>query len=302
MSATAIVLVLISAVVHASWNFVGKRSRPMAAFFAIASFTGFLLLVPFAVAWRSTLVAAPASVWVRLIPAGFFQMLYFVGLAGAYRTGDMSVAYPIARALPVMLVPAASLVIGQGEPIPVLSLLGMGAVAAGVLVVAQPTFRGFSWRSFGARWFAFAVLAGIGTSGYSMVDDAALREFRAVLDPQIGSFRAPVLYAMLESFATALNLVIASLLVRGLRGTLREVRAVPARVAIVSGIGIVVAYGIVLVALGFADNVSYVVAFRQVSLPIGALLAVMLLHERVTATRVMGTLVLLVGLVAIAVA
>ena len=302
MSATAIVLVLISAVVHASWNFIGKRSKPMAAFFAIASFTGFLLLVPFAVAWWSTLVAAPTSVWLRLIPAGFFQMLYFVGLAGAYRTGDMSVAYPIARALPVMLVPAVSLVIGQGEPIPPLSLAGMAGVAAGVFVVAQPTFRGFSWRSFGARWFAFAVLAGIGTSGYSMVDDAALREFRAVLDPQIGSFRAPVLYAMLESLATALNLVIASVLVRGLRCTLREVRAVPVRAAIVSGLGIVVAYGIVLAALGFAANVSYVVAFRQVSLPIGGFLAVILLQERVSVTRVVGTLVLLVGLVVIALA
>ncbi len=302
MSATAIVLVLISAVVHASWNFIGKRSKPMAAFFAIASFTGFLLLVPLAIAWRSILAAAPASVWLRLIPAGFFQMLYFVGLAGAYRTGDMSLAYPIARALPVMLVPAVSLIIGQGEPIPALSLLGMLAVTAGVFVVAQPTFRGFSWRSFGERWFAFALLAGIGTSGYSMVDDAALREFRAVLDPQIGSFRAPVLYAMLESLATAVSLLIASLLARGARGTAREVRAVPARAAVLSGMGIIVAYGIVLAALGFAANVSYVVAFRQVSLPIGALLAVMLLHERVSATRVVGTLVLLAGLVVIALA
>lgn len=274
----------------------------MAAFFAVATFAGFVLLVPFAIAWRSTLAAAPASVWLRLIPAGLFQMLYFVGLAGAYRTGDMSVAYPIARALPVMLVPAASLVIGQGEPISALSLFGMLAVTAGVLVVAQPTFRGFSWRSFGKRWFAFALLAGLGTSGYSMVDDAALREFRAVLDPQLASFQAPVLYAMLESLSTTVSLLVASLLVRGPRDTLREVRAVPARAAVLSGAGIIVAYGIVLVALGFAANVSYVVAFRQVSLPIGAFLAVILLHERVSATRVVGTLVLLAGLVVIALA
>ncbi|MFW5744823.1 MAG: hypothetical protein ACOC2D_16230, partial [Spirochaetota bacterium] len=146
------------------------------------------------------------------------------------------------------------------------------------------------------------VLAGIGTSGYSMVDDAALREFRAILDPQIGSLRAPVLYAMLESLATAVGLLIASLLFGGPRGTFGELRTVPMRAAATSGIGIVVAYGIVLVALGFADNVSYVVAFRQISLPIGTLLAVVLLHERLSATRVVGTVVLLAGLVTIALA
>ena len=67
-----------------------------------------------------------------------------------------------------------------------------------------------------------------------------------------------------------------------------------------SGAGIVVAYGLVLVALGFARNVSYVVAFRQVSLPIGTLLSALVLRERLTGPRIVGTLTILAGLVMVA--
>lgn len=377
MSMTAVILVLVSAFVHATWNFLGKRSKPAPIYFALASLAGALLLAPFILAWRSTLVQMPSRVWLILLPTGFFQMLYFTGLAGAYRTGEMSVAYPIARAIPVLLVPAVSLLVGGGEEIRLLSLLGMLVVTAGVVLIMWPGRRNGrsngervtegrasgsrgiggrasgSWntspevesREIGGRgpeanperrppggddetsapkphpgaasradrpaagadvkprptWFAFALLAGIGTTGYSMLDDAGLHLFRAAVDSGHASVRAPLVYAMFESLSTTFWLVLSGIVLTGVSGLRRDLRDTPVRSALVAGLGIIAAYGIVLVALGFADNVSYVVAFRQASLPIGTLLSLVFLHEKVTVPKIVGTLVLVVGLVLVSV-
>ena len=297
---TAIVLVLFSALVHASWNLVGKRSRPAAVFFGIASLTGAVLLAPLAIVWRETVLLMPASVWWRLLPTALFQTLYFTGLAGAYRTGDMSVAYPIARALPILLVPVISLIIGQGEVIGTLSLAGMVVVTLGVLLVMQRSLRDFSWVSFRAGWFGFALLSGIGTTGYSILDDAALRSFREAVGGGAASIQAPIIYGLFESLFTAVGLFLATLIRYGPGRTGREIRELSLGEAVLAGIGIVLAYGLVLVAFGYAGNVSYVVAFRQTSLPLGAFLAAAILRERVTGPRIVGTFVLVAGLVMVA--
>ena len=59
----------------------------------------------------------PPFVWLCVICSGFFLAVYMAGLAGAYRTGDMSVAYPLARALPVLFITAITLLLGLGTPV-----------------------------------------------------------------------------------------------------------------------------------------------------------------------------------------
>ena len=52
----------------------------------------------------------------------------------------------------------------------------------------------------------------------------------------------------------------------------------------------------VLVAMGMVSNVSYIQAFRQLSLPIGVMLGIILLHEKVTLPKIIGVSTLLAGL------
>ena len=108
------------------------------------------------------------------------------------------------------------------------------------------------------------------------------------------------MYAAFESLFTAVFLILATLAIRGPARLVRDWRTIPHRAAAMSGAGIVLAYGLVLVAFGFARNVSYVVAFRQVSLPLGTLLSVLVLHERLNGPRVVGTLAIIAGLVMVA--
>ena len=60
-------------------------------------------------------------------------------------------------------------------------------------------------------------------------------------------------------------------------------------------------YSLVLIAMSFVKNVSYVVAFRQLSIPIGVILGAVILKERMYPLRVVGTAILFVGLVLVAV-
>jgi uncharacterized membrane protein len=69
------------------------------------------------------------------------------------------------------------------------------------------------------------------------------------------------------------------------------------RVAAAAGVTIYFTYSLVLVAFAFARNVSYVVAFRQLSIPLGAALGIVLLHEPAYRPKLVGSAVIFVGLV-----
>ena len=60
------------------------------------------------------------------------------------------------------------------------------------------------------------------------------------------------------------------------------------------------AYALILIAMQYVTNVSYIQAFRQLSLPIGFLAGVLFLHEKSSATKIVGLTLILAGLVIVA--
>ncbi len=67
--------------------------------------------------------------------------------------------------------------------------------------------------------------------------------------------------------------------------------------AALTGAGIFGAYVLVLLAMSLVSNVSYVVAFRQLSIPLGAVLGVLVLKEPRYPTKFVGVAIMFVGLV-----
>ena len=108
MSPAALALVLVSVCMHAGWNVLGKRNAPSLASFALAYGAGGAVMLPLVLLGPS-LAALPSAFWGWLVLSGLCQMLYMGGLAWAYARGEVSVLYPIARALPVVLVPLVSI-------------------------------------------------------------------------------------------------------------------------------------------------------------------------------------------------
>jgi drug/metabolite transporter (DMT)-like permease len=66
--------------------------------------------------------------------------------------------------------------------------------------------------------------------------------------------------------------------------------------AAITGIGIYLTYGLVLASMNYVTNVSYVAAFRQLSIPLGALFGMVLLNEPRYVPKIIGVAIIFLGL------
>lgn len=115
MSWTAFFLVLVSVFLHAGWNFLSKSGRPSAAFYLVMSMTSATIWLPFFLFSGLDAGKLPFSFWLYWIGSGVCEVLYVLGLFKAYSKCDISMAYPLARALPVLMVAAVTIVFGIGR-------------------------------------------------------------------------------------------------------------------------------------------------------------------------------------------
>ncbi len=122
----------------------------------------------------------PPLIWVFAGMSGFFLASYLAALAGAYRAGDISIAYPLARSLPAIFVLMGTLILGKGEEIGWMLLGGIFFVVVGCLILPMRRLQAFHFKNYLNLCCGLAVLAAIGISGYTLVDDIALRHLRGL--------------------------------------------------------------------------------------------------------------------------
>lgn len=174
MTGLAVALVLVSALAHASWNLIVRRSdRPELTNWLMLS-SGALLASPIAI---FVLLADPPDLtgWLFIAGTTALHIGYFFTLGRAYRYGDLSLVYPIARGLGLALIPIAGVFV-LAESVSVSGGLGIAVIFVGVVVVGSST-RGSSggevptgggrgiWRQprllLADRGVVFAVLTGL---------------------------------------------------------------------------------------------------------------------------------------------
>lgn len=296
LSNFAIILILMSAVIHAGWNLISKRSSPSAAFFLTANSIGAWIFFPWVIAYSGIVWTIPGRVWTLLALTGLFQAVYMTALAGAYRHGDLSVSYPIARSLPVILVPLATMLLGRGELLGKWFMAGVVLVLAGGVLGSIKEIYPFRGRPFLKGALPMAVVAAIGTTGYSMVDDRALRILRSGLGEVYGTVPITLVYAFLEALACAGWLGIFILL----GGERSRSTRVPFGRAAGTGVLMYLTYGMVLLSMAYARDVSLIVAFRQVSILAGAVMGFVFLKEPAHRLKVIGLAILFAGLILVA--
>lgn len=295
MSVFALVLVVLSAIIHASWNLLGKSRTPTPAFFCVASIGAGVLLLPVMAVVLGKQPILPVSFWLLLLASGFCQMVYMASLARAYQQADVGVVYPIARALPVLMVATVSSLLGQ--PLPASAWSGMVLVTLGCLMVPIVCFRRWHWRAYRQDGCLWALLAAIGTAGYSVLDNHALavmaENAQGTLSPSLVAFG----YLGMQFIVTGFWLLLWCCNGSG-RQQLRHGWQ-DKGVALLTGVMMGGTYGLVLLAMTLTDNVSYVVALRQLSIPIGVGLGIWLLREPAHRPRLVGAGLVCLGLVAV---
>jgi len=297
MTLIALVLLLISAFTHAGWNFILKKEHPTVSFFLPAHVIGEVFVLPILPFYWHKIPLIPPSVWLFMVISGFFLALYMTALAGAYRTGDMSIAYPLARSLPVIIVTLGTIFLGKGHEISGLFIIGMMMVVGGCLLLPMKALGDFRSRNYLNLSCMLAVLAAMGISVYTMVDDEALRQLRQLPGMPFTPLNATLVYIVLEGISVSFWVGLFVFASSKERKSLIEVLRSYKGAATLTGIGIFLTYGLVLASMNYVTNVSYVAAFRQLSIPLGALFGIVLLKEPRYGPKVLGAALIFVGLV-----
>lgn len=300
MSPIAIILIIISAIAHASWNLLGKSQKPNAAFFLLANIFGTLCLGLVVCTYFNAIPQVPPSIWFWVVLTGLCQTIYFTGLSNGYRHGDLSIIYPAVRGLPALIVVMSSLVLGRSDQISAQSIVGCVFIFGGCLILPMKQFRDFRVDNYRNLSSFFALLAALGTVGYSLIDDLALQQLRTAFQSELPIWQITVFYAFCEGLFTAIWMSIVGLPYRTVRTDFKLLLKTTWPRAALTGCMIGFTYLLVLISLAFVKDVSYVVGFRQLSIPIGALMGIFLLKEPAHKPRLVGVGILFVGLVLIA--
>jgi drug/metabolite transporter (DMT)-like permease len=295
VSAAALAIVLASAALHAAWNTLMADARDTHALTAVMLVAGVVALAPAAaVTWDVDWSVAPFAAASVLL-----ELAYFAALASAYAAAGLTTVYPVARGAAPVIALVASVAL-LSAPVSVLQAAGVVAVGAGVLLVrgarrprvaslrvAGPGVAGLRVarlsvaRPRGGLPLALAIAACI--AGYTLVDDRGVRHAAAL----------PYFEIVLGVTATAYLAAIAA------RRGWAPVRAAVGRRALLAGVGMAVAYVLVLVALERAEAAP-VAAVRETGVVMATAAAALAGRERVPPARLAGAAVVVAGVAVIA--
>ena len=255
------------------------------------------MLASCAFVYREALEYFSRSSSLLVLATGLFQATYYIGLAGAYKTGHMSIAYPLARSSPAIFVTVVSLLLGRSGQISPQCLYGIILIVVGAFLLPMRRFGEFRLHNYLNLSCLFALLAAFGTTGYSMIDDEALRLLREAPNASLPSWQITLVYAFFEAMSSAFWLVLFVVGRKRERHTLRQVMRKQFLSAGFMGFGIYLTYSLVLISMAFVTNVSYVVAFRQLSIPLGVVLSIWLLKEPAHMPKLVAVVVMFIGLI-----
>jgi uncharacterized membrane protein len=285
VSSLVLGLVLVAAGAHATWNYLAKTAGGGAGFAWLCATCEAVLMT--AVGGAVLLAGQRPELGTALlfmVVSGSLHAVYFVLLQRAYRDGDLSLVYPLARGTGPLLA-AVVAIAALGEHPSLLALVGAAAIVLAVISLADP--RSLMSERHADEAVFYALLTGVCIAGYTLWDKQAVDAHHL----------SPILYFWGGSLSRAALLApIAARRRAATRRTWELHRDKAIGVAVLSSI----AYVLVLYALQLAP-VSYVAPAREVSVLIGAALGVQLLSERNARRRMACAGAIVVGIAALAV-
>ena len=287
MTGLALGLVLASAFIHASWNYLLKKSGGGAGLITASCAVSLVLYAPLVAGllWFQGGYAFEPIHLALMAGSGAVHMAYFLLLDRAYRSGgDLSIVYPLARATgPLLTVGAAILLLGE-RPGP--TALG-GAVLIGLsaLVLAG---NPFAWhRSDSRRAVGFALLTGCMIAVYTLWDKASVAAF--LIPPLLYDFGTNAFrVVMLVPYTRARTPGAIARAWAERRGTVIAIAALSP-----------LSYILVLTAMVWTP-VSLVAPAREVSILFAALLGAHLLREGDLARRGVAACGMVLGIAGLA--
>ena len=291
MPLSALTLVLLAALLHASWNIVAKRAGGDQRFALLSGLMITVVWLPAALwfGWQEV----PRwgwQTWAAACASAVLHLIYFNSLLAGYRAADLTVVYPVARGSGP-LITASVAVLLLGEALSAQGALGVVAVCGGIFLIAggpalwrhghDPAQR--ARTRAGVRW---GLLTGAAIAGYSVVDGVAIKWLAA----------GPVIF---DYMANLLRMPLQLALQRASRDELADAWRSQWRHALVVAVLAPLGYILVLYALQLAP-LSHVAPARELSMLLAAFLGGRLLGEGDRSLRVLGAACIAGGVIVLA--
>lgn len=284
MSLAALFLIIISAFMHATWNYLAKRSDSGFAFVWLYMLVSMIVYAPFVVCMF--FITEIHIGWIEMgfiVGSALIHLAYSLTLQKGYKIGDFSLVYPVARGTGPMIVAIAAVFI-YDEKLTISGIIGISLIVGSVFVITGG-LHGLR-KTNGFVPLIYGLVIGVIISGYTLLDKGAVGVF--LISPLLLNYGAIVwqlIFLTPKAMRNWSNVKYDWLHHR--------------KEAIGVGILNPLAYMLVLTAMTFTP-VSYVAPVREVSILIGTIMGAKLLSEGFGIRRIAAASAMVVGIIMVA--
>lgn len=275
MDTIVLAAVLLAAMMHAFWNFQVRGSIDKVVGL------GAVVIGHLPIALISLFIVDLPSLasWPFLVASAALHLGYQVFLMNAYRFGELTQIYPIARGSAPLIVALVSLFGLQVAASPA-EIIGILMVSGGIIL--QGVFQFFRLKT-PLTGLMLALITGCFIAGYTLVDGYGARH----ASTGFGYF----------AVLTIINVGIFAIYLRVMHpGVLTRLPVEGRKIMLIGGTLSYLAYGLVLWAV-LSAPIAAVSALRETSVLFALFLGVVFLREKLTAIKILVTLVILAGVV-----
>jgi drug/metabolite transporter (DMT)-like permease len=302
LTLTTLSLVLLAALIHATWNLLAKKAGGGAAFVLLGVIATSMLYAPVILVWwwrvPNLLSDVTAMQWFFIALSSLIHIGYSLSLQRGYQLADYGVVYPVARGTGPLLSSIVAIVF-LGEAVTLFSGLGIVAIVSGIFILAgglriifnrarandavseASALSGTRARA-GVRW---GVTTGLFIALYTTLDGYAVKVLAI----------APL---FLDYFCNLLRVVfLCPLFARNRSAIAIEWRKNWKYIVAIAAIS-PIAYILVLTAMQSAP-ISHVAPLRELSMLFAAVFGATLLGERQLREKFLGAGLMLAGVVGV---
>lgn len=290
MPASALALVILAGLIHASWNIAAKKAGGDTRFAFFTTCVNVTCWAPLGIwlGWEQ-LPKWGGIEWALIVASAILHCAYFIVLLRGYRKADLTVVYPLARGSAPLLSSLTAVVL-LGERISALGAAGIAGVVVGVFLIAGGPGL---WRASHdplqrqrvRKGMLYGLLSGAFIASYTVVDGYAVKVL----------LLSPILVDYMGSFLRIF--VLAPPILRDVAAA-RSMWRLQWKYALFVGVVSPVSYVLVLYAMQSAP-LSHVAPAREVSMLFAALIGGQLLGEGDRGARLVGAAFIAAGVMAL---
>lgn len=285
MSVLALGLIVISAFMHATWNYLAKQSGGGFSFVWLYTLVGTVVYIP---AVAVVFMVQDVSIgWMEaafILGSGIIHIAYALTLQKGYKIGDFSLVYPVARGTGPMIVAVAAVFI-YDEHLTALGTMGVIFIIGSIFVITGGLQAIRDAKALVP--LLYGLLVGVFISGYTLLDKGAVSVMMI----------SPILLNYGSNLA---QLIILGPIAKRKWSDVRYDWAHHRTEVIGVGILSPLAYILVLTAMTFTQ-VSHVAPVREISILIGTIIGTKILREGFGVRRVIAATTMVIGVIAVAV-